>query len=247
MCSHSNDNTDLFSKSTGFRMFFHHPTQIAAWVTDTCAYQGDRPAKEIRQQNEIAWEKFQNGISRRMVSGQRVWIQPFSADSLLDSVETIMRAVYSPTSGEGCDIVTYLSLASEALDEGLHWTLAQKSSDIVVRLRRCGLAASLLPDTDGSQGLLVAHPQGGSAVEVCLGFNTLTDALAGDFEVYSEADARDFIFGFIGDLALPSQRLVKDLYHFQVTLSYLVDSLYYVTNRQPPDMVMELSASTEAM
>jgi hypothetical protein len=228
-------------------MVFHNLTEIATWLADTCAYQGDRPTDVIRQQNEAAWDSFQCGISQRMVSGQRLWIQPISMGSLLNSIETVIRATYSVTNGEGCDIVSYLSLAPGALDMGLQWTLPQKASEIAAHLRHFGLDASLMPGEDGSQGLLVSNPPEGSAVEVCLGFNSSADALASDFEVHSEAHANGFLFAFIDKLALPPQSLLKDLHHFQVTLSYLVDSLYYVTNQQPPDMVMELSVLNEAM
>lgn len=249
MVSHSNhDLSPLGAKFTGFRLVIPDPIEIATWVKQTCAFQANMPPSEILKINEAAWEKFRLRLSRRMVSGQRVWMLPFVADTLLDSIEVVMRTAYSPNHGDWCDIVAYLSLAPEALTEGLQWTLPCKASEIAAQLRHDGLDVSLRPDEDQSQGLLVANSQGGSAIDVCLGFKTYIDALAGDFEAYVQPDIdEDRIFAFIDDLVLSPQGLLKDLLHFQVTLSYLVDNLYLVTNRQPPDVVMELSAFTEMM
>lgn len=233
-------------KSSGFRLVIPDPKEIATWVAETCAYQGDNPASVVRAENAAALTLFRLRLSRRMVSGQRVWAQPFEDDPLIASIEIAMRAAYSPTHGEWCDIVAFPSLAPAALAKGLHWSLARKTGDIVARLRHCGLDARSCPGEDRSQGLLVAPPTGSSRFEACLGFETRAEALAADFETYRQPEFESgAIFAFNDSLALSPPEMIKDLQHFQVSFSYLVDSLYIATDQQPPDVVMVLSVLTE--
>jgi hypothetical protein len=234
-------------KPSGFRLAIPDPEELFDWLRETSARHGDTSTRELIKLNYAALGKFQMNLSRRMFSGERVWIQPID-DELLSHAKTLMRATYSQTGGEWGDIVTYVSLSPVALMQGLQWTIPCKAEEIVRTMRDHDLDATLYVEDDGSQGLRIANPKGGGTIEVCLGYKTHEDALRAELEICGEpyeVTYRESIFAFNDSLAVQLPEYLEDLRHYQVTFSYLVDSLYQVLDRKPPDVIMELSVLTE--
>jgi hypothetical protein len=240
---------DRSPKTSGFRLAIPDPHELSNWLRETSAYFGDIPHEELIRLNQAAIDRFKLHLSQRLLAGERVWKQPIG-DKLLACAAAEMHTTYTPESGEWGDIVIYLPLSPEALAEGVQWTIPHQADAIAKILRDHGLNATADQDEDQRCGLMVTNPKGGGPVEVSLGFKTYEAALRDEIDCWGEeyvdeAKGSDNIFAFNCNLALPLPEYLEDLRHFQITFSYLVDSLYQVLGWQPSDVVLELSVLTE--
>jgi hypothetical protein len=248
-------------KLTGFRIAIPNPNELAESARDTAASYGDMTDSELSELRRNALRNFiELHLSQRMLEGERVWKQPLQEDTLLSDVTVLTCAGYDADDGSWADMVIHFHVTDEAIVSGFIWKLPQKGHEIVQKLHEVGITATLYQCDDLSWSLDVPNPQGGNTIEIGLGFSNYEDALethrkeskgdtADSVAIILDcvASLRTNILAFIPALDMSSDGFLKDLQHFQRTLSYFADSLYQVLNLQPPDIVMELSVLTELL